>query len=113
TVVYAPAAALTWPAGVPSAEVLGSLAALGVLCTAIAFVLFFQLIAEVGPAKATVRSEEHTSELQSLTNLVCRLLLEKKNRTCRPRSSKRTLTKHSGSEQPDMNIMYTAKASGS
>src|SRR5258706_5275835 len=27
------------------------------------------------------RSEEHTSELQSLTNLVCRLLLEKKNNT--------------------------------
>src|SRR5258706_6996512 len=26
------------------------------------------------------RSEEHTSELQSLTNLVCRLLLAKKNR---------------------------------
>src|SRR5258706_3285513 len=26
----------------------------------------------------TVRSEEHTSELQSLTNLVCRLLLAKK-----------------------------------
>src|SRR5438093_8391078 len=26
----------------------------------------------------TARSEEHTSELQSLTNLVCRLLLEKK-----------------------------------
>src|SRR5258706_5981740 len=28
-----------------------------------------------------IRSEEHTSELQSLTNLVCRLLLEKKNDT--------------------------------
>src|SRR5262249_58792643 len=27
------------------------------------------------------RSEEHTSELQSLTNLVCRLLLEKKKYT--------------------------------
>src|SRR5438093_8648747 len=27
-----------------------------------------------------VRSEEHTSELQSLTNLVCRLLLEKKKK---------------------------------
>src|SRR5438093_7459434 len=27
---------------------------------------------------ACARSEEHTSELQSLTNLVCRLLLEKK-----------------------------------
>src|SRR5438093_9234334 len=29
-------------------------------------------------AAKTGRSEEHTSELQSLTNLVCRLLLEKK-----------------------------------
>src|SRR5258706_8932819 len=39
-----------------------------------------------GPARATAppcrqRSEEHTSELQSLTNLVCRLLLEKKKKT--------------------------------
>src|SRR5258706_9850237 len=39
--------------------------------------------ASTGPnfAKSTCghsRSEEHTSELQSLTNLVCRLLLEKK-----------------------------------
>src|SRR5258706_7420973 len=31
-----------------------------------------------GSVKAIPRSEEHTSELQSLTNLVCRLLLEKK-----------------------------------
>src|SRR5258706_6883071 len=30
------------------------------------------------PQDQTCRSEEHTSELQSLTNLVCRLLLEKK-----------------------------------
>src|SRR5690242_21499189 len=29
------------------------------------------------------RSEEHTSELQSHVNLVCRLLLEKKNKTIR------------------------------
>src|SRR5258706_14367691 len=28
--------------------------------------------------RRSLRSEEHTSELQSLTNLVCRLLLEKK-----------------------------------
>src|SRR2546427_6745988 len=28
---------------------------------------------------STIRSEEHTSELQSQSNLVCRLLLEKKN----------------------------------
>src|SRR5256885_12022754 len=33
--------------------------------------------------KGTRRSEEHTSELQSPCNLVCRLLLEKKNKTCR------------------------------
>src|SRR5690606_41885208 len=32
------------------------------------------------PAAASTRSEEHTSELQSRENLVCRLLLEKKNR---------------------------------
>src|SRR5690606_41586654 len=31
----------------------------------------------------TTRSEEHTSELQSRENLVCRLLLEKKNTTTR------------------------------
>src|SRR2546430_4535994 len=31
------------------------------------------------PYSATHRSEEHTSELQSQSNLVCRLLLEKKN----------------------------------
>src|SRR6266853_3619551 len=30
---------------------------------------------------AAGRSEEHTSELQSQSNLVCRLLLEKKNKT--------------------------------
>src|SRR5690606_41189055 len=31
------------------------------------------------PEKTALRSEEHTSELQSRENLVCRLLLEKKN----------------------------------
>src|ERR1019366_10335751 len=33
-----------------------------------------------GCPAAPMRSEEHTSELQSLTNLVCRLLLEKKKK---------------------------------
>src|ERR1019366_2745947 len=33
------------------------------------------------PMTMVPRSEEHTSELQSLTNLVCRLLLEKKKKT--------------------------------
>src|SRR5258706_5501610 len=48
--------------------------------------LLFQLAAERGlqsriDSMFRGRSEEHTSELQSLTNLVCRLLLEKKNKT--------------------------------
>src|SRR5215213_5002151 len=34
----------------------------------------------VGILTVCTRSEEHTSELQSLTNLVCRLLLEKKKK---------------------------------
>src|SRR5262249_57304734 len=39
-------------------------------------------------AEGRQRSEEHTSELQSLTNLVCRLLLEKKKQTVRNREEK-------------------------
>src|SRR5437016_7247474 len=37
------------------------------------------------------RSEEHTSELQSLTNLVCRLLLEKKKETKTANSMQTTI----------------------
>jgi drug/metabolite transporter (DMT)-like permease len=51
---YAPAAIVTWPRTMPSAEVIASLAALGAICTAAAFVLYFRLIAEVGAARATV-----------------------------------------------------------
>ena len=36
------------------------------------------LVEELCSRLKSVRSEEHTSELQSRTNLVCRLLLEKK-----------------------------------
>src|SRR2546430_11797822 len=36
---------------------------------------------QVSRAAGTLRSEEHTSELQSQSNLVCRLLLEKKKTT--------------------------------
>src|SRR5689334_24704614 len=35
-------------------------------------------------ARAKLRSEEHTSELQSQFHLVCRLLLEKKNKKTNP-----------------------------
>jgi drug/metabolite transporter (DMT)-like permease len=53
-VVYAPFAALTWPSALPSARVLAALAGLAVICTALAFVIFFRLIAEVGPARSSV-----------------------------------------------------------
>ena len=39
--------------------------------------------------KCVDRSEEHTSELQSLTNLVCRLLLEKKKKKQKKRNPKK------------------------
>src|SRR5205085_4420331 len=35
---------------------------------------------DAGSRPASLRSEEHTSELQSQSNLVCRLLLEKKKK---------------------------------
>lgn len=52
--LYLPAAVVMLPRAMPSARVLLSLAVLGVVCTAAAFILFFMLIAEAGPARATV-----------------------------------------------------------
>jgi len=51
--IYAPVAALEVPAHV-RVDVALSVAGLGVVCTALAFLLFFALIAEVGPVRATV-----------------------------------------------------------
>jgi drug/metabolite transporter (DMT)-like permease len=52
--VYAPFGIAQLPPALPSADVIGAVVALGVLCTAVAFVMFFQLIAEIGPVRATV-----------------------------------------------------------
>ncbi|MDP4675413.1 MAG: DMT family transporter [Actinomycetes bacterium] len=54
SVVYAPFVWLQWPSQPVAASAWWSIVALGVLCTAIAFVLLFALIAEVGPARTTV-----------------------------------------------------------
>jgi drug/metabolite transporter (DMT)-like permease len=54
SVVYAPLAALNWPSAVPSASVLLAMAGLAAVCTAAAFLIFFQLIGEAGPARASV-----------------------------------------------------------
>jgi drug/metabolite transporter (DMT)-like permease len=51
--VYAPAALTERPTHI-SLEVLGAVAGLAFVCTALAFLLFFALIAEIGPSRATV-----------------------------------------------------------
>ena len=53
TLIYAPFAPFLWPTEF-NTEAVGSVIGLGVLCTAVAFLVFFALIAEVGPARATV-----------------------------------------------------------
>src|SRR5438046_5979275 len=59
----------TYPAVVVPSQTFIGLVMAAILDRKIPFRRFFR-----------IRSEEHTSELQSLTNLVCRLLLEKKNK---------------------------------
>ena len=51
---YAPVVAIEGDVHVPSANVLWALLGLGVICTAIGFVLFFTLIAEVGGPRSTL-----------------------------------------------------------
>jgi drug/metabolite transporter (DMT)-like permease len=51
--LYAPPGLLTMPASL-SAETIASVAVLAVVCTVIAFLLFFALIREVGPSRTTV-----------------------------------------------------------
>jgi drug/metabolite transporter (DMT)-like permease len=51
---YAPLAAIRWPGAMPSEHVVESVLGLALVCTALAFLVFFALIAEVGPVRATV-----------------------------------------------------------
>jgi len=52
TLLLAPLAALAWPAGPVSAKAWVSVALFATLCTAFAYVIYFRLIAAVGPARA-------------------------------------------------------------
>jgi drug/metabolite transporter (DMT)-like permease len=52
--VLAPAAAFSAPSAAPSADALISVVVLGLACSAAGFLLFFALIHEVGPGRATV-----------------------------------------------------------
>jgi drug/metabolite transporter (DMT)-like permease len=53
-VVLAPLAAIEPPTRAPSAGALASIVVLGLLCTALAFVVFANLLAEIGPSRASV-----------------------------------------------------------
>src|SRR5688572_32622789 len=51
-------------------------------------------LVEVVSDVVTLRSEEHTSELQSQSNLVCRLLLEKKKKKKKKHKNKTNIRKN-------------------
>lgn len=53
TLLYLPFAPFLWPSHIP-ADAGWSVVGLAVVCTAVAFLVFFALIAEAGPARATV-----------------------------------------------------------
>ena len=54
TLLVTPFALADVPDAVPSTDALASIAVLGIVCSAGAFLLFFRLIAEVGPGRATI-----------------------------------------------------------
>lgn len=53
-IAYAPLGLTHLPTRFPSIQVVTAVAMLGVVCTALAFLIFFALIGEVGPVRATV-----------------------------------------------------------
>ena len=53
-VVYAPIAAFQLPNSLPSGRVLASIVTLAVVCTAVGFVVFFELIVEGGPVRSNL-----------------------------------------------------------
>jgi drug/metabolite transporter (DMT)-like permease len=54
TVILLPLAVTRFPGKVPNPELIGSLLALGLICTALAYLLFFALVAQVGASRSTV-----------------------------------------------------------
>src|SRR5205814_1379565 len=52
--IYLPIATAQLPSSVPSGRVIASIATLVIVCTALAFVLFFELVAEGGPVRGNL-----------------------------------------------------------
>src|SRR3989475_9570958 len=56
-------------------------------------------------SSSSARSEEHTSELQSQSNLVCRLLLEKKKKNTSNKTRQSTPERHSHTRSPQSRLL--------
>ena len=54
TIVLLPLAVTRFPSKIPDMEVIASLLVLGLICTALAYLIFFALVAEVGASRGTV-----------------------------------------------------------
>ena len=52
--IYVPFGVTQWPDHAPGGDTLLAVAGLAIVCTAVAFLVFFELIAEVGPSRSTV-----------------------------------------------------------
>jgi drug/metabolite transporter (DMT)-like permease len=53
-IFFAPFAYAQWPTGAIPQNAIWSIIGLGVLCTALAFVIFFKVMADIGPARASL-----------------------------------------------------------
>jgi drug/metabolite transporter (DMT)-like permease len=60
-IFFAPFALRQWPTTAIPANAIWSVVGLGVLCTALAFVLFFKVMADIGPARASLVTYLNTS----------------------------------------------------
>lgn len=60
-IAYVPLASFSLLSELPQAKVIASVVTLSVICTALAFIIFFALIAEVGPVRATVITYVNTA----------------------------------------------------
>jgi drug/metabolite transporter (DMT)-like permease len=60
-VFFAPFAYAQWPTGAIPQNAIWSIIGLGVLCTALAFVIFFKVMADIGPARASLVTYINTS----------------------------------------------------
>src|SRR5437773_4901295 len=77
--LLAPVISVTRPSTVPSRRTLAApVDSIPKLCPESCFAVSRAAPVSFAPARVELRSEEHTSELQSHHDLVCRLLLEKK-----------------------------------